>query len=82
MLIGNKKKRVPYSMTAKFARENNFGFMEVSAKSGSGVKEAFQRLVIEIYRQISEEIAEEDPDTLKLVIGGAHSSSLTVREEV
>ena len=42
MLIGNKKdkikREVPYSMAAKFARENNFGFMEVSAKSGSGVK--------------------------------------------
>ena len=42
MLIGNKKdkikREVPYSMAEKFARENNFGFMEVSAKSGSGVK--------------------------------------------
>ena len=42
MLIGNKKdkikREVPYSMAAKFADENNFGFMEVSAKSGSGVK--------------------------------------------
>ena len=37
---------------------------------------------MEIYRQISEEIAEDDPDTPKLVLGGVHSSSLTGREEV
>jgi len=86
MLIGNKKdkmrREVPYNMAAKFARENNFGFMEVSAKSGSGVKEAFHRLVIEIYRQIYEKLTEEDPDAPKMVIGGPHSSSLSGRNEI
>ena len=58
MLIGNKKDRirreVPYKMAAEYAQKNNFGLMEVSAKTGSGVKEAFSRLITEVHRQISD----------------------------
>ena len=32
--------------------EHNFGLMEVSAKLGHGVKEAFNRLVAEVYRSM------------------------------
>ena len=32
--------------------EHNFGLMEVSAKLGHGVKEAFVRLIAEIYRSM------------------------------
>ena len=42
MLIGNKKdkvkREVPYNIAAEYARKNNFGLMEVSAKTGQGVK--------------------------------------------
>ena len=68
MLIGNKKdkarREVSYKMAAEYAKRNNFGLMEVSAKSGSGVKDAFGRLIQEIYRQIEEE---NDPDRPLLV---------------
>ena len=54
MLIGNKKdkvkREVPYNLAADYARRNSFGHMEVSAKTGQGVKEAFSRTVFEIYR--------------------------------
>lgn len=54
MLLGNKKdkreREVPYNMAMQFAMERNFGFVEVSAKTGSSVKEAFSRLVMEIYK--------------------------------
>ena len=45
MLIGNKKdkmkREVSYKVAAKYAQKHGFGFVEVSAKTGSGVKEAF-----------------------------------------
>ena len=37
-------------MAMQYAKDNNFGFVEVSAKTGNGVKEAFSRLVMEIYK--------------------------------
>ena len=62
MLIGNKKdldnREVPYNTAAKYAKEHNFGLMEVSAKLGVGVKEAFNRLIAEIYRQMERELTE------------------------
>ena len=69
MLIGNKKdklrRQVPYKMAAEFAQSKNFGFMEVSAKTGSGVKEAFDRLITEVYYSLNEERMKDgnyDPD--------------------
>ena len=45
MLVGNKKdkmkREVSYKVAAKYAQKHGFGFVEVSAKTGSGVKEAF-----------------------------------------
>ena len=59
MLLGNKKdkenREVPYNTAAKYAMEHNFGLMEVSAKLGHGVKEAFNRMVAEIYRSMEME---------------------------
>jgi len=53
MLIGNKKDRmrreVSFMEAAEYAHKNNFGFMEVSAKTGNGVREAFARLTDEVY---------------------------------
>ena len=64
MLVGNKKdkenREVPYNLAAKYAMEHNFGLMEVSAKLGHGVKEAFNRLVAEIYRSMQDEIMEDN----------------------
>jgi GTPase SAR1 family protein len=49
MLLGNKRdkreRQVPYNMAMKFAQQRNFGFAEVSAKSGLGVNQAFSRMV-------------------------------------
>lgn len=55
MLLGNKcdlpNKVVTYEMGQEFARENGFGFMEVSAKSDIGIKAAFNGLVANIYQK-------------------------------
>ena len=58
MLIGNKKdklrgRQVPYKMAAEYAQSKNFGFMEVSAKTGHGVKDAFDRLITEVYYSLN-----------------------------
>ena len=54
MLLGNKKdksdREVPYNLAMQYAISNNFGLMEVSAKTGYGIKEAFSRLISEIYK--------------------------------
>ena len=54
MLLGNKKdknsREVPYNVAMQFAIERNFGFMEVSARTGSGVTEALNRLVAEVFK--------------------------------
>ena len=59
MLIGNKKdkenREVPYNTAAQYAMQHNFGLMEVSAKLGHGIKEAFSRLITEVYRSMEME---------------------------
>ena len=49
MLLGNKldvaNREVPYNEAMEYAMKNNFGFMEVSAKTGIGAKEALSRMV-------------------------------------
>ena len=49
MLIGNKKdkenREVPFNMALEYAVRNNFGLMEVSARQGLGIQEAFNLLV-------------------------------------
>ena len=54
MLLGNKKdlkqRKISYTKAMQYARKMNFGYCEVSAKTGYGVQEAFSRLVTEIYK--------------------------------
>ena len=49
MLIGNKvdlmEREVSYNKAMQYAMENNLGFMEVSAKDGTGIQDAFNRLI-------------------------------------
>ena len=59
MLIGNKKdkvrRQVSYKVASEYARQNNFGFLEVSAKTGAGVQEAFNRLILECYKETNQQ---------------------------
>ena len=49
MLLGNKcdlpDREVPYNVAMEYARSKNFGFLEVSAKTGMNIKSAFTCLV-------------------------------------
>ncbi len=49
----------------QYAIEKNFGFLEVSAKTGNGVKDAFNRLVAEIYKFQMLEFSLEDTTNVK-----------------
>jgi GTPase SAR1 family protein len=62
MLLGNKcdmpNREVPYNIAMEYARMRNFGFLEVSAKTGMNVRNSFNCLVREIYRNTA---AYEEP---------------------
>ena len=64
MILGNKKdkenREVPFNMALEYAVRNNFGLMEVSAKQGLGIQEAFSLLVSQIYTSIMSELNEND----------------------
>ena len=49
MLLGNKcdlpNREVPYNVAMDYARSRNFGFLEVSAKTGTNIKNSFYCLV-------------------------------------
>lgn len=49
MLLGNKcdlpNREVPYNTAMEYARSRNFGFLEISAKTGTNIKNSFYCLV-------------------------------------
>jgi GTPase SAR1 family protein len=56
MLLGNKcdlpNREVPYNVAMEYARSRNFGFLEVSAKAGTNIKNSFHCLVRGMHRFI------------------------------
>ena len=44
--------------------ERNFGLMEVSAKLGHGIKEAFNRLISEVYKFHTMELMQQPDDIM------------------
>jgi len=44
-------REVPYNLAMEYARKRNFGFLEVSAKTGTGIKNAFNGLIRGKFRQ-------------------------------
>ena len=49
MLVGNKcdlpNRAVPYNIAMQYARDRNMGYLEVSAKTGANILNAFNCLV-------------------------------------
>ena len=64
MLLGNKcdknTREVPYNVAMQYAMERNFGFMEVSAKTGAGVQAAFDCMIQEVYRLYTMEFGQNE----------------------
>ena len=81
MLVGNKCdlrhfRAVSTEEAMKFAEENKLSFIETSALDSTGVDEAFQRTVTEIYHVISRRAISNNNTNNKLKPGAGQSINL------
>jgi len=70
MLVGNKSdlrhlRAVPTDEAKAFAAENNLSFIETSALDASNVEQAFQNILTEIYRIVSNKALQSSDDVIK-----------------
>ena len=70
MLVGNKSdlrhlRAVPTDEAKAFASENNLSFIETSALDASNVEQAFQNILTEIYRIVSNKALQSSDDVIK-----------------
>ena len=70
MLVGNKSdlrhlRAVPTDEAKAFADENNLSFIETSALDASNVEQAFQNILTEIYRIVSNKALQSSDDVIK-----------------
>ncbi|KAI8361754.1 small GTPase [Blakeslea trispora] len=74
MLVGNKSdlrhlRAVPTEEAKQFAAENGLSFIETSALDSSNVELAFQRILTEIYRIVSNKALESSSDVARPTAG-------------
>ena len=74
MLVGNKsdmveERKVSYEDAMSFAQENNLLYLETSAKTGSHVSEAFERLAMAIYDKVEEGLIDATQESSGVKIG-------------
>jgi len=67
MLVGNKSdlrhlRAVPTDEARAFAEKNNLSFIETSALDSTNVESAFQQILTEIYRIVSQKQIRNDID--------------------
>lgn len=67
MLVGNKSdlrhlRAVPTEEAKAFAEKNNLSFIETSALDSTNVETAFQNIITEIYRIVSQKQIRDSPD--------------------
>ncbi|KAL9934229.1 hypothetical protein V8E36_006685 [Tilletia maclaganii] len=70
MLVGNKSdlrhlRAVPTEEAKAFAAENNLSFIETSALDASNVEQAFQNILTEIYRIVSNRTLQSSEDVIR-----------------
>ncbi|PWN18458.1 ras-domain-containing protein [Microstroma glucosiphilum] len=81
MLVGNKSdlrhlRAVPTDEAKSFAAENNLSFIETSALDASNVEQAFQNILTEIYRIVSNKALQSSDEVIKPTGG---SETITVQ---
>jgi len=79
MLVGNKSdlkhlRAVPTDEAKAFSTENGLEFIETSALDASNVESAFQNILTDIYRIVSNKALESSADPIK----PSHGDSITV----
>jgi GTPase SAR1 family protein len=67
MLVGNKSdlrhlRAVPTDEAKAFAEKNNLSFIETSALDSTNVETAFQQILTEIYKIVSQKQIRDSPD--------------------
>ena len=84
LLIGNKsdledEREVSYSEALEFAESNNYYYIETSCIKNENVFEAFEKIIIETYKDIKleEKKSENHSNTIKLF----NSTNLTHKKE-
>ncbi|KAJ3392550.1 Ras- protein Rab-11B [Lobulomyces angularis] len=75
MLVGNKSdlkhlRAVPTEEATQYASDNNLSFIETSALDGGNVEMAFQKILTEIYRIVSNKALESEKQTGANVTAG------------
>ncbi|CAL1703392.1 unnamed protein product [Somion occarium] len=83
MLVGNKSdlkhlRAVPTDEAKAFAAENGLSFIETSALDASNVESAFQTILTDIYRIVSQKSLEQSADPIRPPTG----DSITVQPSV
>jgi small GTP-binding protein len=76
MLVGNKSdlrhlRAVPTDEAKAFAEKNNLSFIETSALDSTNVEMAFQNILTEIYRIVSQKQIRDSPDEENSPTGGS-----------
>lgn len=86
MLVGNKSdlrhlRAVPVEEARAFAEKNNLSFIEASALDSTNVESAFQQILTEIYRIVSQarQVRANDSGNHQLSSGSSLSAHQTVR---
>jgi len=77
MLVGNKSdlrhlRAVPTEEAKQFASENNLSFIETSALDASNVELAFQNILTEIYRIVSQKALDNGGESQNPISGGVN----------
>ena len=75
MLLGNKSDLPDKAVTSdeglEFAKQNGYGFMEVSAKGDINISAAFKSLITNVYAAVNKKHLIENPQALKLEANSA-----------
>ncbi|SZF03336.1 unnamed protein product [Blumeria hordei] len=86
MLVGNKSdlrhlRAVPTDEAKAFASENNLSFIETSALDASNVELAFQNILTEIYRIVSQKALDNGDSAQANISAGTNISLSKTAEE-
>lgn len=87
MLVGNKsdmaeERKVSYEDAMGFAQENGLLYVEASAKTGSHVADAFEKLATTIYNKVEEGIIDVTQESSGVRVGTGGTAIQINRENV
>jgi len=87
MLVGNKsdmaeERKVSYEDASNFAQENDLLYIETSAKTGSHVKNAFEKLAATIYEKVQNGLIDVTQESSGVRIGTGMTAIHITKENI